>query len=155
MRATLRAIDLGHGMYRLHAGDREVGWMAGIALGFRGFWSVHDAARKAATAHDALSTWLARQRRTEAAPRSGDALRLRAATERAELTTGDVVVGWIVPMGGTATGQPTEYAFELRMPHVADPALTLGAARAVHAALERGGAASRGRARRSSAASAR
>lgn len=137
MTTTLNAVDLGYGMYRLHAGDREIGWVAGIGIGFRGFWSVEDAARRAATAHHALSRWLARQRRTAAAPPAADALRLRRDEARAELTIGDVVVGWVVPMGVSRRGQPTEYAFELRLPEVIDPSLTLSAARAVQAALER------------------
>lgn len=137
MPAGLRAVDVGHGMYRLHAGDREVGWVAGIGIGFRGFWTVEDAAREAATAHHALIGWLARQRRTAAAPRAEDALRVRRDGARAELRIGDVVVGWVVPMGVGRSGQPTEFAFELRLPETIDPALTLSAARTVHAALAR------------------
>lgn len=139
MAPTLTAVDLGCGMHRLHVGDREIGWVAGIGIGFRGFWTVEEAARTATTAHRALSGWLARQRRAADAPRAADALRLRREATRAELTIGDVVVGWVVPMGPSRPGQPTEFAFELRVPDAIDPALTASAARAVHAALERGG----------------
>jgi hypothetical protein len=50
-------------------GDAEIGWIANGAIGFAGFANAAGAHRGAAIAHDALTGWLARQRRIDAAPR--------------------------------------------------------------------------------------
>ena len=137
MTTALQVLDLGHGTYRLHTGERDLGWVAGAAIGFRGFQSDRAAGRAAVAAHEALGAWLARQLRAEAAPHQPRALRLHQRGEHSELTLGEVPIGWVMPMGGTDDGAATEFAFELRLPAAIDPALALSAARAVHAALDR------------------
>ena len=105
----------GDGHFDLMGGDAEIGWIADRAIGFAGFANAAAAHRAAAIAHDALTGWLARQRRLDAAPRNARALRVRRNGAVEQLTLGDVSVGRLFPCGGDLNGGG-EYAFELLLP---------------------------------------
>ncbi|HEU4565993.1 MAG TPA: hypothetical protein VFS05_15140 [Gemmatimonadaceae bacterium] len=139
---ALHVFDFGDGAYRLHADGREVGWVAGRAVGFRGFESVRAAVGAATTAYDVLGAWLARLRRAELAPRRRRVLRVRGDGKLTWLTLGGVPVGRIVQMDGDDAGDARDFAFELLMPPALGPVLALRAAQVAHAALEQQGASS-------------
>jgi hypothetical protein len=112
---SFSVFDRGDGRFDLMRGDAEIGWIADRAIGFGGFESRATAHRAATIAHEALSGWLARQRRIEAAPRKARALRVRRKGTVEQLTLGDVSVGRLLPHGGDVNGSK-EYAFELLLP---------------------------------------
>jgi hypothetical protein len=107
--------DRGDGRFDLMRGDAEIGWIADRAIGFAGFANAAAARRAAAIAHNALTGWLARQRRVDTAPRNAGALRVRRNGAVEQLTLGDVSVGRLFPHGGDSGGGQ-EYAFELLLP---------------------------------------
>ena len=112
---SFSVFDRGDGRFDLMRGDAEIGWIADRAIGFAGFANAAAAHRAATIAHDALTGWLARQRRADAAPRSAGALRLRRNGAVEQLTLGDVSVGRLFPHGRESDGGG-EYAFELLLP---------------------------------------
>ena len=128
---SLRIFEYGDGRFRLFHDDREVGWVEGRAVGFAGFDSDDAAVRAATVAYDALSAWLARQRRKEAAPRRGRRLGVRTYGVERHLTLGGVPIGRLVSgeLAGASRG------FELQLPPHIGPALT--AAQVIHQALAR------------------
>ena len=65
---SFSVFDRGDGHFDLVRCDAEIGWIADRAIGFTGFANASAAHRAAAIAHDALTGWLARQRRIDAAP---------------------------------------------------------------------------------------
>ena len=65
---SFSVFDRGQGHFDLMRGDAEIGWIADGAIGFAGFANATAAHRAAAIAHDALTGWLARQRRIYPAP---------------------------------------------------------------------------------------
>jgi hypothetical protein len=113
---SLSIFEYGDGRFRLFHGDREVGWVEDRAIGFAGFDSDDDAVRAATVAYDALSDWLARQRRQEAAPRRGRRLRLRMEGGEHRLTLGDVAVGRLVAGPADDVVQGSSCGFELLLP---------------------------------------
>jgi hypothetical protein len=70
---SLSIFEYGDGCFRLFRGDREIGWVDGRAIGFVEWESESAALRAANVAYDALSDWLARQHRLEAAASSSAA----------------------------------------------------------------------------------
>ena len=131
---SLSIFDRGEGRFDLVYGDREIGWVRERAIGFNGFGDRAAARRAAAVAYDALAGWLARQRRFDAPPRNGHALRLQREGRIDQLVLGEVPVGQLF-YRGTDDG----YAFELDLP----PRIgaTLSAAQVMYYALERSGVA--------------
>jgi hypothetical protein len=127
---SLSIFDRGEGRFDLVYGDTEIGWVRDRAIGFNGFGDRAAARRGAAVAYDALTRWLARQRRFDAPPRNGHALRAQRAGGIDQLMLGDVPVGQLY-YGGIDDG----YAFELDLP----PRIgaTLSAAQVMYYALER------------------
>lgn len=130
---SLSIFEYGDDRFRLFHGDREVGWVDARTIGFLGWESETAALRAATVAYDALSDWLARQRRLEASPRRGR--KLRAGTEGGErrLTLGGVVIGQL--LSAPADGHAGHHGFELTLPPRIGAALT--AAHVVDAALIR------------------
>jgi hypothetical protein len=130
---SLSIFEYGDGRFRLFHGDREVGWVEDRVIGFAGFESDDDALRAATISYDALSDWLARQRRQEASPRRGRRLRLRAVAGEHQLTLGEVVIGRLVAGPADHAVEGASCGFELLLPprigapltvaHVLDQAL--------------------------------
>ena len=135
---SLNIFDRGEGRFDLFRGDDEIGWVADRAVGFTGFGDRPAARRAATVAYDALNGWLARQRRFDAPPRNGHALRLRRIGATDQLTLGDVSVGRLL-YRPARTGIDGAYAFELLLPpRIGAP---LSAAQVMYYALERNQAA--------------
>ena len=133
---SFSVFDRGEGRFDLMRGDAEIGWIADRAIGFGGFENPAAAHRAAAIAHEALTGWLARQRRIDAAPRNAGALRVRRNGAVEQLTLGDVSVGRLFPHGGDSEGDG-EYAFELLLP--ARVSASISAAQVMYLALMRRG----------------
>jgi len=127
--------EYGDGRFRLFRDDREIGWVENRAVGFVGFGSDDDAVAAATSAYDALSAWLARQRRQEATPRRGRRLRVRSAAGERQLTLGDVAIGRLVSGPADQTPEGASHGFELLLPPRVGAALT--AAHIIDQALER------------------
>jgi hypothetical protein len=132
---SLSIFEYGDGRFRLFHGDREVGWVEGRAVGFIGWESEAAAVRGATVAYDALSDWLARQRRQDATPRRGQALRARSDGTERVLTLGGVAIGRLVRAPAENDGNRLAYGFELALPPRIGAALT--AAQIVDTALRR------------------
>jgi len=134
---SLSILDRGESRFDLMRGDEEIGWVAGRAVGFTGFGDRHATLRAASIAYDALSTWLARQRRIDAPPRATHRLRIRRAesTQSAdELLLGDIAIGRLLYQP-VKSGLDGAYAFELLLPpRIGAP---LSAAQVMFLALER------------------
>ena len=122
---SLSIFEYGDGRFRLYHGEREVGWVENRAIGFVGFDSDEEAVRAATTAYDALSGWLARQRRQEAAPRRGRRLRVRSEAGELQLTLGDVPIGRLVSGPADHARQTMSHGFELLLPPRIGAALTV------------------------------
>lgn len=116
--------EYGDGRFRLFRDDREIGWVENRAVGFVGFTSDADAVAAATTAYDALSAWLARQRRQEATPRRGRRLRVRSEAGERQLTLGDVAIGRLVSGPADHTSEGASHGFELLLPPRVGAALT-------------------------------
>ena len=130
---SLSIFDRGEGRFDLVYGDTEIGWVRDRAIGFNGFGDRAAARRAAVVAYDALTSWLARQRRFDAPPRNGHALRVRRDGGIDQLMLGEVSVGQLLYRGaGVADGG---YAFELDLPPRVGA--TLSAAQVMYYALER------------------
>jgi hypothetical protein len=112
---SFSVFDRGDGHFDLMRDDAEIGWIADRAIGFGGFENPAAAHRAAAIAYEALTGWLARQRRIDAAPRNAGALSVRRNGAVEQLTLGDVSVGRLFPQAGDSDGGG-EYAFELLLP---------------------------------------
>lgn len=130
---SLSIFEYGDGRFRLFHGDREVGWVDARTLGFVGWESERAAHRAATVAYDALSVWLARQRRLEAPPRRGRPLCARTEGGQRQLTLGSLVIGKLVAQ--TDDQRAGQHGFELTLPPRIGAALT--AAHVVDAALTR------------------
>src|SRR5262245_38713172 len=130
---SLSIFDRGEGRFDLMHGDTEIGWVRDRAIGFNGFGDRAAARRAAAVAYDALTGWLARQRRFEAPPRNGHALRVQRDGAADQLMVGDVPIGRLLHRGtGFTDGN---CAFELLLPpRIGAP---LSAAQVMYYALER------------------
>jgi hypothetical protein len=122
---SLSIFEYGDGRFRLYHGEREVGWVENRAIGFVGFDSDEAAARAACIAYDALSEWLARQRRLEAAPRRGRRLRVRSESGERQLTLGGVAIGRLVSGPADYTPDSATHGFELLLPPRIGAALTV------------------------------
>ena len=131
---SLSIFDRGEGRFKLMRADADIGWIEDRAIGFRGFEDHPAAQRAAAVAYDALTTWLARQRRIESAPRSGRTLGVRSNGADVELILGDVPVGRLWHHGDATDGRG-DYAFELRLPPRV--VASISAAQVMYHALER------------------
>jgi len=116
--------EYGDGRFRLFRDDREIGWVENRAVGFVGFSSDADALAAATSAYDALSAWLARQRRQEATPRRGRRLRVRSEAGERQLTLGDVAIGRLVSGPADHTLESGSHGFELLLPPRVGAALT-------------------------------
>jgi hypothetical protein len=132
---SLSIFEYGDGRFRLFHGDREVGWVEGRTIGFVGWESELLALRAATVAYDAVSDWLARQRRQEAAPRRGRTLRTRTDGGERLITLGGVAIGRLVAMPFPDGGDYRNHGFELTLPPRIGAALT--AAQIVDASLAR------------------
>lgn len=131
---SLSIFDRGDGRFDLMRSDAELGWIADRAIGFRGFEDRSAARRAAAVAYEALTGWLARERRIGWAPRKSHTLRVRRDGAVEELTLGDVPVGRLLHHDAEAGGRGS-YAFELLLPpRVGAP---ISAAQVMYHALER------------------
>ena len=122
---SLSIFEYGDGRFRLYHGDREVGWVENRAVGFVGFDSDDAAVRAAAIAYDALSEWLARQRRLEAAPRRGRRLRVRSEAGERQLMLGEIAIGQLVSGPADHTPDGSAHGFELLLPPRIGAALTV------------------------------
>jgi hypothetical protein len=132
---SLSIFEYGDGRFRLFHGDQEVGWVEGRAIAFVGFESDDDAVRAATIAYDALSGWLARERRQEVAPRRGRRLRVRTEAGERQLTLGELAIGRLVSGPTDHTAEGRSRGFELLLPPRVGAALT--AAHVVDQALAR------------------
>ena len=132
---SLSIFEYGDGRFRLFHGDHEVGWVEGRAVGFVGWDSETAAIRAATVAYDALSDWLARQRRQDATPRRGRPLRARHEGGERALTLGGIAIGKLVANASTEGGDDRHHGFELALPPRIGAALT--AAQIVDGALRR------------------
>jgi hypothetical protein len=130
---SLSIFDRGEGRFDLVLGDAEIGWVEDGAIGFTGFGDRAAARRAAAVAYDALSGWLARQRRFDAPPRNGHALRTRRDDGIEQLMLGEVPIGRLLYRGTAVTDGA--YAFELVLPP--RTGAPLSAAQVMYYALER------------------
>jgi hypothetical protein len=130
---SLSIFDRGEGRFDLVYGDTEIGWVRDRAIGFNGFEDRAAARRGASVAYDALTKWLARQRRLDTPPPTGHVLRAQRAGGIDQLMAGDVSVGQLFYRGAD-----DGFAFELALP----PRIgaTLSAAQVMYYALERSGA---------------
>lgn len=128
---SLSIFEYGDGRFRLFHGDREVGWVDGRTLGFVDWVSKAAGFRAAIVAYDALSVWLARQRRLDAPPRRGRPLRVRTEGGERHLVLGSLVIGRLVSQAADASAG--QHGFELMLPPRIGAALT--AAHVVDAAL--------------------
>ena len=122
---SLSIFEYGDGRFRLYHGDREVGWVENRAIGFVGFDTDDAAVRAASIAYDALSEWLARQRRQEAAPRRGRRLRVHDEAGERQLMLGDVAIGRLVSGPADQTLDDASHGFELLLPPRIGAALTV------------------------------
>jgi len=130
---SLSIFDRGEGRFDLVLGDAEIGWVEGHAIGFTGFGDRAAARRAAAVAYDALTGWLARQRRLDAPPRNGNALRTRRNDGIEQLVLGEIPIGRLLYRGTEVADGA--YAFELLLPpRIGSP---LSAAQIMYYALER------------------
>lgn len=131
---SLSFFDRGEGHFAMMSGDTELGWIANRAIGFRGFENRSAAQRAAAVAYEALTGWLARQRRIDSAPRTHQALRVRRDGAAEELTLGGVPIGRLLPHDNEARASGG-YDFELLLP----PRMgaSISAAQVMYHALER------------------
>ena len=133
---SFSVFDRGDGRFDLMRGDTEIGWIADRAIGFGRFENRAAAHRAAVIAHEALTGWLARQRRIDAAPRSADTLRVRRNGAAEQLALGDVPVGRLLPHRGDSD-DGGDYAFELLLaPRVG---ASVSAAQIMYLALARHG----------------
>ena len=121
---SMSIFEYGDGRFRLFRGEREIGWVENRAVGFVGFSSDEDAIAAATSAYDALSAWLARQRRQEATPRRGRRLRVRSEAGERHLTLGDVAIGRLVSGPADHTPEGASHGFELVLPPRVGAALT-------------------------------
>ena len=96
---SLSIFDRGEGRFDLVYGDTEIGWVSDRAIGFNGFGDRAAARRGATVAYDALTRWLARQRRYEARPPNGNALRAQRDGGVDRLMVGEVSVGRLFSFG--------------------------------------------------------
>lgn len=132
---SLKIFEHGDGRYRLFRDDLEVGWVLGRDIGFGGFADEESAIRAATAAYDALSGWLSRQRRDEAAPRRGRRLGARHDGGERVLTLGGVPIGRLVHSHVDLRPDDGSHGFELRLPPRFGAALT--AAQVIDNALVR------------------
>jgi hypothetical protein len=130
---SLSIFDRGEGRFDLMLGDAEIGWVDDRAIGFTGFGVRAAARRAAAVAYDALTGWLARQRRFDAPPRNGNTLRVQRDGATDQLMLGEIPIGALLHRG-TAVADGG-YAFELLLPPRVGA--TLSAAQVMYYALER------------------
>ena len=130
-------LDRGEGRFDLLRGDEPIGRLEGSSIGFGGFAGRATARRAATIAYDALSAWLAKERRAAPTPRSGRSLRERRDGQSHLLTLGEIPIGSLVPHAHDASSSATGFDFELLLP----PRLvsTLSAAQVIYRALERHG----------------
>jgi hypothetical protein len=134
---ALSIFDRGDGRFDLMRGDSEIGWVLDRTIGFTGFGDRTSARRAAGVAYDALTGWLARQRRFDTPARNGHALRVERDDGIEHLMLGDVPVGELFYHGSAAA--EGAYAFELILPpRIGAP---LSAAQVMYNALERNRAA--------------
>jgi len=122
---SLSIFEYGDGRFRLYHGEREVGWVENRAIGFVGFDTDDAAVRAASIAYDALSEWLARQRRQEAPPRRGRRLRVRGEAGDRQLTLGGVAIGRLVSGPADLAPDDASHGFELLLPPRIGAALTV------------------------------
>lgn len=132
---SLSIFEYGDGRFRLFHGDREVGWVEGRAVGFDGWENESAAIRAATVAYDALSGWLARQRRQDATPRRGRRLRARNEGGERALMLGHVAIGRLLSDASGDRSDARRHGFELALPPRIGAALT--AAQIVDGALRR------------------
>jgi hypothetical protein len=125
---SLSIFEFGDGRFRLFRGDQEVGWLEGRTVAFLGFANAAAARRAAHVAYDAMSAWLARQRRTGASPRRGRPLESRTADGNHVLTLGGIAIGRLCSDAET-------HGFELQLPPGISSPLTV--AQVIDDALKR------------------
>jgi hypothetical protein len=135
----LTAIRRGADHYRLHAEGRDVGFVRGHALGFRGFASAAEAIEAARFAYATLGPWLLRQRRLGGGARRSYLLGVAHEGAATWLTAGDVRIGRVheLPARDPRGREPADFSFELWLPAGLGTALVLAGARQVYAAATR------------------
>jgi hypothetical protein len=106
---SLSIFEFGDGRFRLFRDEQEVGWLEGRTVAFFGFEEAAAARRAAHVAYDAMSVWLARQRRTDAPPRRERPLESRTVDGSHVLTLGGVAIGKLCSDAET-------HGFELVLP---------------------------------------
>ena len=148
----LRFLGDGDGKYRLvNAGDREVGWIRGRVVGFRGFDSEERAVAAAVAGAAALGTFLKKQTGRRHLPEPSGPLRLVHDGAHEWVSDGRIPVARLgrpptpaadvpaaAPAGDAAGGSGDgSFSIEFVLPMAATEATAIQAAARVHAAIER------------------
>ena len=107
------------------------------AVTFGGFSSAEDAHGAAASAFDALRSWLATQRRTAPVPGPARALRPKHDGERWHLHLDGVSIGGIIEPGDPRADDIRGYGFELLLPPGLGPEAAVRASRVIADAIDR------------------
>jgi hypothetical protein len=144
----LRFLGDGDGKYRLvNAGDREVGWIRGRVVGFRGFDSEERALAAAVTGAEALGAFLEQQTGRRHLPEPSGPLRLVHDGAHEWVSDGRIPVARLSRPPTSAAGRPTgdaaagdsaggAFAIEFVLPMAATEATAIHAAARVHAAVQ-------------------
>ena len=135
---SLSVIADARGGFRLDRDGRQIGWVEGRSVGFRGFESAKDAHKAAGAAYGALRGWLARQNRMDFVP----VPRRAFLTTRREggitwLTLGGVPIGRLVEPHERDPLDEGGHGFELDLPPMLRPISAVSAAQVIDAALAR------------------
>jgi hypothetical protein len=123
------------GGFRLHRQDRQVGWVEGKSVGFRGFGSGDEALSAANAAYDALRAWLARERRIAQLPGRRRALQVRREGSQTTIALAGVAIGRIITYGADARTGESEFGFELTLPPQVGTVAGISAAQVIHNAI--------------------
>jgi hypothetical protein len=119
-----------------HGHDRRE-WADRTAVTFGGFSSAEDAHGAAASAFDALKSWIAQQRRTIPVPGPVRALRPKYDGQRWHLDLDGVSIGGIIEPGDPRAEGTGGYAFELLLPPGLGPGAADRASRIVADTIDR------------------
>ncbi len=128
--------DRGDGHFRLVRAEREIGWVEGRTVGFRGFADADEARAAATTAYNALTGWVARQARAQPPPHRVHRLSVRREGTVEWLTLGGVRIGRLRRFGADdVPGAADDVGFEIHLPTRVAGELALSAAKVIDRAL--------------------
>jgi hypothetical protein len=126
--------DAGGG-FRLHRQDRQVGWVEGKAVGFRGFSSGDAALSAANAAYEAFRGWLEKERHIEQASGRKRALRIKREGSQTVLALDGASIGRIIPFGNNEVTGEADFGFELHLPPQVGAVAGISAAQVIHNAI--------------------